>query len=133
MSHVPRLIKFLLDMYFNLIFGLLGLLFTTVFLQHRWFIYVVGLLHFHSTVLCVTFGLNVRLDLSGEAATKSLCMLGAELMFKVLGEGAWAMAVWMIRDDEGAGAFPGVLGGSGESSGVLRKVARLSQELRLKV
>ena len=39
-------------MYFNLIFGLLGLLFTTVFLQHRWFIYVVGLLHFHSTVLC---------------------------------------------------------------------------------
>ena len=39
----------------------------------------------------------------------------------------------MIRDDEGVGAFPGVRGGSGESAVVPRNIARLTQELRLKV
>ena len=81
----------------------------------------------------VTFGLNVQLDLSGEATTESLRTLGTKLLFKVLGEGAWTMAVRVIRGDEGVGAFPGVRGGSGESSAVLRNVARLTQELRLRV
>ena len=43
------------------------------------------------------------------------------------------MTVRMIRGDEGVGAIPGVRGGSGESLEVLRKVARLTQELRLRV
>ena len=81
----------------------------------------------------VTFGLNVRLDLSGEAMTKSLSSLYAELLFKVLSESTWTVAIWVIRGDEGVGDIPGVRGGSGESSEVLRNVARLSQELRLKV
>ena len=88
-----------------------------------------------STVLtmCVTFGLNVRLDLRGKATTESLCTLGAKFMFKILSKGTRAMAVWVIRGDEGVGAFPGVRGGSGESLEVLCNEARLSQELRLKV
>ena len=65
--------------------------------------------------------------------TKSLCALCTKLLLKILGEGTWIVIVWVIRDDEGMGAFPGVRGGSGESSGVLRKKARLTQELRLKV
>ena len=81
----------------------------------------------------VTFGLNVRLDLSREATTESLRTLSTKLLFEILGEGARTMTVWVIRGDEGAGAFPGVRGGSGESSEVLRNIARLSQELRLKV
>ena len=81
----------------------------------------------------VTFGLNVRLDLSVKATTESLRSLGAELLLEVLGKGAWTVAVWMIRGDEGAGAFPGVRGGSGGFSEVLRNKARLTQELRLKV
>ena len=43
------------------------------------------------------------------------------------------MAVRVIRGDEGVGVIPGVRGGSGESSEVLRNKARLTQELRLKV
>ena len=54
-------------------------------------------------------------------------------MFEILGEATWALAIRMIRGDEGVGAFPGVRGGSGESEEVPRKVARLTQELRLKV
>ena len=54
-------------------------------------------------------------------------------MFEILGEAAWTMAIWVIRGDEGVGAFPGVRGGSGESAVVLRNIARLTQELRLKV
>ena len=88
---------------------------------------------FTSSIVCVTFGLNVRLDLSRKATTESLRTLGAKLLLEILGKGAWTMTIWMIRDDEGAGAFPGVRGGSGESSEVLRNIARLSQELRLKV
>ena len=64
----------------------------------------------------VTFGLNVRLDLSGKATTESLRTLGTKLLLKILGKGSWSVAIWMIRGDEGVGAFPGVLGGSGESS-----------------
>ena len=64
----------------------------------------------------VTFGLNVRLDLSGEATTKSLSSLCAELLLKILGESTWTVAVWVIRGDEGVGDIPGVRGGSGESS-----------------
>ena len=81
----------------------------------------------------VTFGLNVRLDLSGEATTESLRTLGTKLLLKILGKGTGTVAIRMIRGDKGVGAFPGVRGGLGESSEVLRKVARLSQELRLKV
>ena len=61
------------------------------------------------------FGLNIRLDLSRKAATKSLSSLSAQLLFKVLGESTWTMAVWVIRGDEGVGDIPGVRGGSGES------------------
>ena len=81
----------------------------------------------------VMFGLNVRLDLSGKATTKSLCALCTKLSLKILGEGTRTVAVRVIRGDEGVGAIPGVRGGSGESSEVLRNIARLTQELRLKV
>ena len=54
-------------------------------------------------------------------------------MLKILGEGTRTVTVRVIRGDEGVGAFPGVRGGSGESLGVLRDKARLTQELRLKV
>ena len=81
----------------------------------------------------VTFGLNVRLNLSGKATTKSLCALCTKPLFKILSEGTWTVAVRVIRGDEGVGAFPSVRGGSGESLGVLRDIARLTQELRLKV
>ena len=63
----------------------------------------------------VTFGLNVRLDLSGKATTKSLCSLGAELILEILGESTWVLIIWMIRGDEGVGDIPGVRGGSRES------------------
>ena len=53
--------------------------------------------------------------------TESLRTLGTKLLFKILGECAWTVAIWMIRGDEGVGAFPGVRGGSGESLEVLRK------------
>ena len=81
----------------------------------------------------VTFGLNVQLGLSGKATTKSLSSLCTELVLKILGESTWTVAVRVIRGDEGVGDVPGVRGGSGESSEFLRNVARLSQELRLKV
>ena len=45
----------------------------------------------------VTFGLNVRLDLSRKATTKSLSSLGAQPGFEILGESAGTMAVRMIR------------------------------------
>ena len=59
----------------------------------------------------VTFGLNVRLDLSGKATTESLSSLCTELLFKVLGESTGAMTIRVIRDDEGVGDIPGVRGG----------------------
>ena len=54
-------------------------------------------------------------------------------MFEILGEATWTMTIRMIRGDEGVGAFPGVRGGSGESAVGPRNIARLTQELRLKV
>ena len=72
---------------------------------------------------CVTFGLNVRLDLSGKAMTKSLCVLCTKPLLKVLGEGTWTVAVRVIRGDEGVGAIPGIRGDSGESLEVLRNIA----------
>ena len=81
----------------------------------------------------VAFGMDARLDLSGKATTKSLCTLCTKLLLKILGEGTRTVAVRVIRGDEGVGAIPGVRGGSGESLGVLRNKARLTQELRLKV
>ena len=69
----------------------------------------------------ITFGLNVRLDLSRKATTKSLGSLSAQLLFEVLGESTWTMAVWVIRGDEGMGVIPGVRGGSGGVLEVLRK------------
>ena len=79
------------------------------------------------------FGLNVRLDLSGKATTKSLSSLCTELLFKILGECTGAVTIRVIRGDEGVGDIPGVRGGSGGVSRVQRNVARLTQELRLKV
>ena len=63
----------------------------------------------------VTFGLNIRLDLSGKATTKPLCALCTKLLFKILGEGTWTVTVRVIRGDEGVGVIPGVRGDSGES------------------
>ena len=71
----------------------------------------------------VTFGLNVRLDLSGKATTKSLSSLCTEPLLKILGESTWTMAVRVIRGDEGVGDVPGVRGGSG---GVFRGSAQCS-------
>ena len=79
------------------------------------------------------FELNVRLDLSRKATTKLFCPLCTKLLFKVLGESTQAVAVWVIRGDEGVGDIPGVRGGSGGVLEILRNIARLTQELRLKV
>ena len=71
----------------------------------------------------VTFGLNVRLDLSGEATTKSLSSLGAELLLEILSESTWTMAIWVIRGDGGVGDIPGV---RGDSRGVFGDSAQCS-------
>ena len=63
----------------------------------------------------VTFELNVQLDLSGKATTKSLGPLRTKLMLKLLGKSTWAVAIWVIRNDRGVGDIPGIRGGSGES------------------
>ena len=60
-------------------------------------------------------------------------MLCTKLLLKILGESTRAVAVRVIRGDEGVGDIPGVLGGSGGVLEVLRNEARLTQELRLKV
>ena len=66
--------------------------------------------------------------------TKSPSPLFTEFMFQVLGESTRAMTIWVIRGDEGVGAFPGILGDSGgRGLQVLRNETRLTQELRLKV
>ena len=81
----------------------------------------------------VMFEWNVQLDLSGEAATKMLGLLVTELLFEILCQSAWTMAIWVIRGCEGMGDIPGVRGGF---RGVCRFHAietRLTQELRLKV
>ena len=83
--------------------------------------------------MCVTFGLNVRLDSSGKATTKSLGLLGAEPVLQVLSESTWTVRIRVIRGDEGVGDIPGVHGDSRGSLQVLHNVTRLIQELRLKV
>ena len=67
--------------------------------------------------IAVTFGLNVRLDSSGKATTKSLGSLQMEPLLKVLSKSTWTVAVWVIRGDEGVGDIPGILGDSGEPVG----------------
>ena len=74
---------------------------------------VSGVKNGHAPV--VTFGLNVRLNLSGQATTKSLSALCAKSVLKILGESTWTVAVRVICGDEGVGVIPGVRGGSGES------------------
>ena len=56
----------------------------------------------------VTFELNVQLDLSGEATTKSLSSLRTELVLQILSEHAWTVRIRVIRGDEGVGDIPGV-------------------------
>ena len=53
-------------------------------------------------------------------------------LLQVLGESTWTVAVRMICGDEGVGDIPGVRGVQG-SLQVLRNLARLTQELRLRV
>ena len=38
-------------------------------------------------------------------------------MLQVLSVSTWAVAIWVIRGDEGVGDIPGVRGDSGESVG----------------
>ena len=54
-------------------------------------------------------------------------------MFEVLGESAGTVTIWVIRGVEGVGDIPGVQGGFRGVSEILRNVARLTQELRLRV
>ena len=61
----------------------------------------------------VTFGLNVRLDLSREATTESLSSLRPKLLLQVLSKSTRAVAIRVIRGDEGVGDIPGVRGDSG--------------------
>ena len=56
----------------------------------------------------VTFGLNVRLDLSWEAMTESLCSLVTKLLLQVLGKSTWTVTIRVIHGDEGVGDIPGV-------------------------
>ena len=56
--------------------------------------------------MSVTFGLNVRLDLSRKATTKSLSSLGTQPGLEILGESAGTVAVWMIRGVRGRGRYP---------------------------
>ena len=58
------------------------------------------------------FELNVLLDLSWQATTKSLCPLRTKLVLQVLGESTRGVAIWVIRGDKGVGDIPGVRGGS---------------------
>ena len=53
--------------------------------------------------------------MSRKATTKSLGSLSAQPGFEILGESTGALAIRVIRGDEGVGDIPGVRGGSGES------------------
>ena len=59
------------------------------------------------------FELNVLLDWSWKATTKSLSSLGTELVFQVLGKSTRVVTVWVVRGDEGVGDIPGVRGVQG--------------------
>ena len=82
---------------------------------------------------CVTSELNVLLDLSWKAATKSLSPLQTKPLLQVLSESTWTVAVRVIHGDEGVGDIPGVLGGSRGGLKFMHKGTRLIQELRLRV
>ena len=56
--------------------------------------------------LFVTFKWNVRLDLSGMAATKTFGSLLMQLPLEILGESTRASSVRMIRGDRGRGRYP---------------------------
>ena len=59
------------------------------------------------------FEWNVQLDLSGEAATKTLSSLKTELLLQVLSKSTRMLTIWVIRGDEGVGDIPGVQGVQG--------------------
>ena len=61
----------------------------------------------------VTFELNVLLNLSCGAATKTFGSLNAELLLQVLCKSTWVMTVRVIRGDEGVGDIPGIRGVQG--------------------
>ena len=54
----------------------------------------------------VMFKLNVRLDLSRQAMTKSLCPLQTKLLLQVLGESTQTVAIWVICGVRGCGRYP---------------------------
>ena len=54
-------------------------------------------------------------------------------MLQVLSESTWTMGIGVIRGDEGVGDIPGVQGVSGGVYRFCANIARLTQELRLKV
>ena len=56
----------------------------------------------------VTFELNVRLNLSRKAMTKSFGPLCTKLVLKVLCESTWAVTVRVICGDGGVGDIPGI-------------------------
>ena len=49
------------------------------------------------------------------AATKTLSLLLAQLLFEVLSESTMFRVIWVIQGCKGVGDFLGVCGGSGES------------------
>ena len=61
----------------------------------------------------VTLEWSVLLDLSRGAATKTFGSLVTKLLLQVPSESAGAMAIGMIRSDEGVGDIPGVQGVQG--------------------
>ena len=87
----------------------------------------------HGHRLSVTFELNVLLDLSWQATTKSLCPLRMKPLLQVLSKSTRTMAVRVIRGDGGVGDIPGVRGGSGGGLKIVHNRTRLIQELRLRV
>ena len=54
-------------------------------------------------------------------------------MLQVLGESTRTVTVRVIRGDKGVGDIPGIQGDSRGVLGILCNIARLTQELRLKV
>ena len=65
------------------------------------------------TSFTVTFKLNVLLDLSWRAVTKTFSLLMTELALQVLGQSTGAMTIRVIRGDEGVGDISGVRGVQG--------------------
>ena len=61
----------------------------------------------------VTFKLNARLDLSGEAVTKMFSSLVTKLLLQILGKSTGTVTIWVIHGDKGMGDIPGVRGVQG--------------------